>query len=154
MKRISRGLHQGTSASSLKNGRTVTANNLSCFVVLGFHTAYGWLWLRTIQNSLLLPSSGQAKKIAITVNLLRLLQKRTEMDRACSTYGERRNAYRFLVGKREGSRPLGRPWRRWEDNIKMEFREEEWGVMDWTDLAENNDRWRALVNAITNLRVS
>jgi hypothetical protein len=46
------------------------------------------------------------------------------MGRACSTYGERRGAYRFLVGKREESRPLERPWRRWEDNIKMDFRDE------------------------------
>jgi hypothetical protein len=66
--------------------------------------------------------------------------------------GERRGAYRALVGKPEGRRPLGRPRRRWEDNIKKDLREVEW-VMDWIDLAQDKDRWRALVNAAMNLRV-
>ena len=60
--------------------------------------------------------------------------------------------YRVLVGKPEGKRPLGRPRRRWEDNIKMDFQEVEWG-MDWIELAQDRDRWRALVNAVMNLRV-
>jgi hypothetical protein len=67
--------------------------------------------------------------------------------------GERRGAYRALVGKPEGRRPLGRPRRRWEDNIKMGLREVGWGGMDWMNLAEDRDRWRALVNAVMNLRV-
>jgi hypothetical protein len=67
--------------------------------------------------------------------------------------GERRGAYRALVGKPEGRRPLGRPKRRWEDNIKMDLREVEWGGMDWINLAQDRDRWRALVNAVMNLRV-
>jgi hypothetical protein len=67
--------------------------------------------------------------------------------------GERRGAYRALVGKPEGRRPLGRPRRRWEDNIKMDLREVGWGGMDWINLAQNRDRWRALVNAVMNLRV-
>jgi hypothetical protein len=67
--------------------------------------------------------------------------------------GERRGAYRALVGKLEGRRPLGRPWRRWEDNIKMDLREVGWGGMDWMNLAEDRDRWRALVNTVMNLRV-
>jgi hypothetical protein len=67
--------------------------------------------------------------------------------------GERRGAYRALVGKPEGRRPLGRPRRRWEDNIKMDLREVEWEGMDWINLAQDRDRWRALVNAIMNLRV-
>jgi hypothetical protein len=64
--------------------------------------------------------------------------------------GEKRNAYRVLVGKPEGKRPLGRPRRRWEDNIRREIG---WGGMDWTDLAQNRDQWRALVNAVMNLRI-
>jgi hypothetical protein len=67
--------------------------------------------------------------------------------------GERRGAYRALVGKPEGRRPLGRRRRRWEDNIKMDLREVGWGGMDWMNLAQDRDRWRALVNAVMNLRV-
>jgi hypothetical protein len=67
--------------------------------------------------------------------------------------GERRGAYRALMGKPEGRRPLGRPRRRWEDNIKMDLREVGCGGMDWINLAQDRDRWRALVNAVMNLRV-
>jgi hypothetical protein len=67
--------------------------------------------------------------------------------------GETRNAYRALVGKPEGRRPLGRPRRRWEDNVKMDLREVGWGGMDWISLAQDRDRWRALVNAVMNLWV-
>jgi hypothetical protein len=67
--------------------------------------------------------------------------------------GERRGAYRALVGKPEGGRPLGRPWRRWEDNIKMDLREVGWGSMDWINLVQDRDSWRASVNAVMNLRV-
>jgi hypothetical protein len=68
--------------------------------------------------------------------------------------GERRGAYRVLVEKPEGRRPLGRPRRRWEDNIKMDFREVGWGGVDCIDLAQDRDRWRALVYTVMNLRVS
>jgi hypothetical protein len=68
--------------------------------------------------------------------------------------GEKRNAYRMLVGKPEGKRPLGRPRRRWEYNIRMNPREIGWGGMDWIDLAQDRDQWRALVNTVMNLRVS
>jgi len=67
---------------------------------------------------------------------------------------ERRNAYRILVGKPEGKRSVGRPRRRRKDNIKMNLHEVGWGgAMDWIDLAQDRDRWRALVNAVMNLRV-
>jgi len=68
--------------------------------------------------------------------------------------GERRGACRILVGKHEGKRQLGRLPRRWEDNIKMGLQEVGCGGMDWIELAQNRDRWRALVNAVMNLRVS
>jgi hypothetical protein len=58
-----------------------------------------------------------------------------------------------LVGKPEGHRPMGRPRRRWEDNIKMDFQEVGCGGMDWNEMARDRDRWRALVNAVMNLRV-
>jgi hypothetical protein len=67
--------------------------------------------------------------------------------------GEERNAYRILVGKPEGKRPLGRPRRRWEDNIKMDFREIGWGGMNWIDLDQDRDQWKALVNTVMKLRV-
>jgi hypothetical protein len=67
--------------------------------------------------------------------------------------GARRGVYRALVRKPEGRRPLGRPKRRWEDNIKVDLREVGWGGMDWINLAQDRDRWRALVNAVMNLRV-
>jgi hypothetical protein len=66
--------------------------------------------------------------------------------------GEKRGAYRIFVGRREGRRSFGRPRRRWKDNIKMDLQEVGWG-MDWTELAQYRDRWRALVNAVMNLRV-
>jgi len=64
--------------------------------------------------------------------------------------GERRRVYRVLVGRPEGKRPLGRPSHRWEDNIKMDLQEVECGSMDWIELAQNRDKWRALVNAVMN----
>jgi hypothetical protein len=67
--------------------------------------------------------------------------------------GEKRNAYRLLVGKAEGKRPLGRPRRRWVDNIKMDLLEIGWGVVDWIGLAQDRDKRRALVNAVMDLRV-
>jgi hypothetical protein len=76
------------------------------------------------------------------------------MGRACSTNGgNKRNAYRISVGKPEGRRPLGRPRRRWMDNIKMDLREIGWDGMDWINLAEDRDKWKALVNTVINLRV-
>ena len=66
---------------------------------------------------------------------------------------EGRGKHRVLVGKPEGKRPLGRPRRRWEDNIKMDMQEVGCGGMDWIELVQDRDRWRALVNAVMNLRI-
>jgi hypothetical protein len=67
--------------------------------------------------------------------------------------GEKRNAYRLLVGKPEGKRPLGRPRRRWVDNIRMDLGEVGRGDVDWIGLAQDKNRWKALVNLVLNLRV-
>jgi hypothetical protein len=67
--------------------------------------------------------------------------------------GEGRGMYRVLVGKPEGNRPLGKPRRIWEDNIKMDLQEVGCGVMDWIELVQDRDRWRELVNAVMNFRV-
>jgi hypothetical protein len=75
------------------------------------------------------------------------------MGGPCSTKGEKRNAYRLLVGKPEGKRTLGRPRRRWVDNIKRDPRVAGWGVVDWIGLAQDRNKWRAPVNSVLNLRV-
>jgi hypothetical protein len=67
--------------------------------------------------------------------------------------GQTRKAYRILVGKPEGKRPLGRPRRRWVNNTKMDLREIGWDGMDWIKLAQDRDQWRALVNTVMNLQV-
>ena len=75
------------------------------------------------------------------------------MCRACGTHGERRGVYRVLVEKPKGKRPLVRPRRRWEDDIKMDLQEVGRGDMDLIELAQDRDRWRAFVTMVMNLRV-
>jgi hypothetical protein len=67
--------------------------------------------------------------------------------------GERRGVHRVLVGKPEGKKPLSRPWHRWEDNIKMDIQEMGCGGKDWIEVAQDRDRWQALVNALMNLQI-
>jgi hypothetical protein len=71
------------------------------------------------------------------------------MDRACSTNGGEKECIQDIGGKQEGNRPR----RRWVDNIKMDLREIGWDGMDWIDLAQDRDQWRALVNTVMNIRV-
>jgi hypothetical protein len=87
-------------------------------------------------------------------NIIRMI-KSTRMRWAghVARMGGKRNPYRILVEKSEGKRPLGRPRRRWVDNIKIDLREKGWYGMDWIDLAQDRDQWRALVNMVMNLRV-
>ena len=68
--------------------------------------------------------------------------------------GERRGVYRVLLGKPEGKKPLGRPRHRWEDNIKMDLQKVGCGGVDWIELAQDRDRWQALVNVVMNLQVA
>jgi hypothetical protein len=75
------------------------------------------------------------------------------MGRARSTNGAKRNACKILIGKSERWRPLERPGRRWVDNVKVDVREIEWGGMDWIDLAQDRDLWRALVDTVINLQI-
>jgi hypothetical protein len=76
------------------------------------------------------------------------------MGKACSTNGEKTNTCRILVGKPEGKRPLGRPRRKWVENIKMDLRDIGWDGIDWIDLAQDMDQCRALVNTVHNIQFS
>jgi hypothetical protein len=76
-----------------------------------------------------------------------------EIGGASSTNGEKRNAYRLLVQKPGGKRPLERPRHRWVDNIKMDLEEMGWGGVEWIGLAQDRDKWRASVKAAINLWV-
>jgi hypothetical protein len=68
--------------------------------------------------------------------------------------GAKRNAYRILLGNPEGNKPLARPRHRWVDNIKMDIREIGWDCVNWIDMAQDKDQWRAVLNTVMNLRVS
>jgi hypothetical protein len=88
-------------------------------------------------------------------NIIRIMKsRRMRWAEHVARMGEKRCAYRLLVGKPEGRRPLGRPRRRWVDNIRMDLVEEGWSDVDWIGLTQDRDRWRALMNSVLNLRVS
>jgi hypothetical protein len=87
-------------------------------------------------------------------NIIRIIKsRRMRWAGYVAREGEKRNAYRLLVGKPKGKRPLGKPRRRWVDNIKMGLSEIGWGGVDWISLAQYGDKWRTLANAVMNLRV-
>jgi len=88
-----------------------------------------------------------------SLNTVRVIKSRFRWVGHVACMGEKRGVYRVLVGKPEGKRPLGRPRRRWKDNIKMDLQEVGCGGMNWIEVAQNRGRWRALVNAVMNLRV-
>jgi hypothetical protein len=75
------------------------------------------------------------------------------VGRTCGTHGRGEECVQDLMGKPEGKRPLGRPRRRWEDGVRMDLREIGWRSVDWIQLAQDRDRWRAVVNTVMNLRV-
>jgi len=79
--------------------------------------------------------------------------RRMRWVRHVARMGERRSVYRVLLGKPERKRPLEKPRHRWEDNIKMDLQEVRCGGMDWIELAQDRDRWWALVNAVMNLHI-
>jgi hypothetical protein len=87
-------------------------------------------------------------------NIIRQIKsRRMRWTGHVASMGEERNVYRVLIGKPAGKRPLGRPRRRWEDGIRMDLREIGWGSVDWIQLTQDRDRWRAFVNTVMNLRV-
>jgi hypothetical protein len=94
----------------------------------------------------------QLRKKDVSFGTWNVRFEKNEMSGACSTCGEKRGAYRILMGRPEGRRALGRPRRRLEGNIKINIEDVGWGV-DWIELAEDRDRWRAVMNVVMNLRV-
>ena len=93
-------------------------------------------------------------KMYSSSNIVRVIKsRRMRWVGHVARMGEERGVYRFLVGKPEGKRPLGRPRRRWVDNIRMYLQEVGCGHVDWIGLAQDRDRWRTLVSAVMNLRV-
>jgi len=108
-------------------------------------------------------ATGESKKLHneelndlyCSLNIARVIKsRRMRWAGHVARMGEGRGVYRALVGKPEGKGPLGRPRHRWEDNIKMDFQEVGFGCMDWIELAQDRDRWRALVTAVMNHWVS
>jgi hypothetical protein len=87
-------------------------------------------------------------------NIIRIIKsRRMTWAGHVARMGEKRNVYRLLVGKPEGKRPIGRPRCRWVESIRMDLREVGWGDVGWIGLAQDRNRWRALVNSVLNLRV-
>jgi hypothetical protein len=89
----------------------------------------------------------------VTIYMRAVKSRRMRWAGHVARTGEGRGVHRVLVGKREGTRPLGRPRRRWEDNIKMDFEEVRGGYGNWMERVQDRDRWRALVSTVMNFRV-
>jgi hypothetical protein len=91
--------------------------------------------------------------LVVQVNNIIIKSRRMRWVGYVARIGEKRNAYRLLVGKPEGKRPLGIPRRTWVDNIRMDLGEVGWGDVDWIRLAQDRNRWRAVLNSVFNLQV-
>jgi len=100
------------------------------------------------------PHNEELNDLYCSPNIVQVIKsRRMRWEGHVVCMGEGRGMYRVLVGKPEGKRPLGRPRHRWEDNVKMDLQEVGCGSMDWINVAQDRDRWQALVNVVMNLQV-
>jgi len=108
---------------------------------------YKHIWWRRLHNE-------ELNDLYSSPNIVRVIKsRRMRWAGNVARIGEERGVYRVLVGKPEGRKSLGRPRRRWVDNIRIDFQEVGCGYMDWIELVQDGDRWRTLVSAVMNLRV-
>jgi hypothetical protein len=98
-------------------------------------------------------SEGFNEDKRISINITMNESRRMIWAGHVARMGEKRGVHKVLVGKPEGKRPMGRPRRRWEDNVKVDLQEVGRGCGDWMELAQNRDSWRALVSTVKNFRV-
>jgi hypothetical protein len=99
------------------------------------------------------PHNEELRDLYSSPIIIRMIKSRSMRWAGHVAGMKKRNVYRILVGKSEGKRPLGRPRHGWVDNVKVDLGETGWGGVDWIGLAEDRDKWRALVNAVMNLRL-
>jgi hypothetical protein len=160
--------------SALRTGRSLLPRNI-IFVFLIFISTWSLTLreehrLRVFENRVLRGIFGpkrdevtgewrklhneELRDLYSSPSIIRIIKsRRVRWAANVARMGEKRNVYRLLVGKPEGKRPLGRPRRRWVDNIRMDLGEVGWGDVDWIGLAQDRNMWRSLVNSVLNLRV-
>jgi hypothetical protein len=116
-------------------------------------SAWGGRGCRNFKQKLDVKSNTKINGFKYLVNVIMIKPRRMRWAGHAACMGEKRNAYRLLVGKPEGKKPLRRPRRKWVDTIKMDLGAVEWGDVDWIGLAKDRNRWRSLLNLVLNLRV-
>jgi hypothetical protein len=103
---------------------------------------------------ILYPTNEELHNLYSSLSIIRMIKsRRMRLTGHVARMGEKKNTYMISVGMSEGQRPIGRPRRMWVYNVKMELKGDRMGYLDWIDLAQDRDQWRALVNTVMNLWV-